>query len=299
MKALYFVLMLFVLNVSNAQVEYRDSIYKKIKQTTHEYKTIENEMLKLDFYQAKDAKRNLPLVIYVHGGGFSGGSHNNSGISFFAKRLARMGYAFASVEYRLTMKGIGFGCDVPADKKKEAINNASLDVMNAVNHILNDNSTFGIDPKKVVLVGSSAGAETVLNLAYSYNYNEVLKDFQFAGVISMAGALISLDSLTFKNAIPTQLFHGTGDAYLPFETGPHHYCGGKDPGFMMLYGAGPIARKLKGLGTAYYLFSINGGSHSWAGTPLNRCFTEIVDFLYNDIINPQTLRQTERMVNDY
>lgn len=278
---------------------FRDSIYKKVTQSTHEFGPVEGETLKLDFFRAKDAKGKLPLVIYVHGGGFSAGSYNSGGIVSFAKRLAKRGYAVASVQYRLTMKDIGFGCDVPVDKKKEAIINASHDIMDGVKHMLDYNETFEIDPKRVILIGSSAGAETVLNLAYMFDYQEVLKDFRFAGVISLAGAILDPEAISKENAIPTQLFHGTGDAFLPYETGPHHYCGSSEPGFMMLYGAAPIARRLKGLGVPYYLYSITGGSHGWSGTPVNRCFTEIVDFLYNDIINPKTLRQTERTINDY
>lgn len=298
MKSILFALTLMSIFAAQGQKMYIDSIYKKISQTTHTFSTLNDEQLEFDFYRAEDARGNLPLVVYVHGGGFSTGERNSKGIIYFAKRLAQRGYAVAAVSYRLTMKDVGFDCDVTAEQKKAAFDNASHDVMMAVKHILNYNAKFQINEQKVILVGSSAGAEAVLNLAYSYDYGSVRTGFRFAGVISMAGAVANLEDISVASAIPTQLFHGTGDALIPYSTGPHHYCDSKESGFLMLYGSAPIAQRLKGLGVPYYLYTITGGSHSWAGTPLNKCFTEILDFLYNDVLNPKIIRQTERVVTE-
>ncbi len=293
---LLFSLIILTINFSIGQELYYDSIYKKIDKNTYEYTTITNETLEFDFYRAKDAKGKLPLVIYVHGGGFSMGERDNRGIIYFGKRLAARGYAFASVSYRLTMKDIGLGCDVTADQKRGAIDNAAQDVLQAIKRIVKD-AQFEIDPDKIILIGSSAGAETVLQLAFRMKYMDSLDNHKFAGVISMAGAMIDVNDIDFENAIPTQLFHGTGDAYVPYHVAPHHYCGGDEPGFLMLYGAGLIAQRLKGLGTAYFLYSIVGGSHEWSGKPTKFCFTEIVDFMYNDVLYPNILRQTERTIS--
>lgn len=281
------------------QVMYLDSMYKKIEVTTHKFTTVNNEELGLDFYRAEGLTGSLPLLIYVHGGGFSTGQRDSKGIAYFAKRMAQRGYAVASVSYRLTMKDIGFECDVTAVQKRQAFDDASHDVMRGVEHILkNSGTTFKINSQKVVLIGSSAGAEAVLNLAYVYDYGEVLQGFRFAGVVSMAGALTNLDVISPINAIPTQLFHGTGDALIPYSVGPHHYCNAADSGYLMLYGSAPIAERLRGTGTSYYLYTVNGGSHGWASTPMNKCLHEILDFLYHDVLNPKGLRQTERTVGE-
>ncbi len=299
MRTTLLLLVSLMVQLAFGQKLYLDSLYKKVNMSTHKFGTLDDESLEFDFYRAEDAKGNLPLVVYVHGGGFSSGSRDSKGIQYFAKRLAQRGYAVASVSYRLTMKDIGFECEVTAEQKKEAFRNASHDVMMAVKHMLDYNSgTFQINDGKVVLVGSSAGAEAVLNLAYDFDYGEILNGFRFAGVIGMAGALTDLESISVASAIPTQLFHGTGDALIPYETGPHHYCGSKDSGYLMLYGSGPIARRLKGLGASYYLYTVNGGSHGWSAIPMNKCFSEIVDFLYNDIVYPKGARQTERTVTE-
>lgn len=292
------VILTFLVPVAYGQKLYKDSIYGRVKVTTHKYYTVNSEAMEFEFFRATGAKGKMPLVIYVHGGGFSAGTHNNEGIRYFAKRLASRGYAVASLSYRLTLKGKNNECEITAAQKKEAIENASLDIASGVKHILKYDSVFSIDAKKIILAGSSAGGETVLNIVYDYDYGKLLGDFRFAGVISMSGALTSLDRLTKSNAIPTQLFHGTNDAVVPFNSAPHYFCDQRKDDFLMMHGSETIAKKLKEFGTPYYLFLISGGTHSWAGAPTVNCFGEIVDFLYNDVLFPSYARKTERTVQE-
>lgn len=279
-----------------SQVQYRDSLFYEIDMTTHAITTVNDSVLGFDLYRPKEGTGLLPLLVYVHGGGFSGGSRGQRVIVDFATSLARRGYAVASVSYRLTMKGIGFGCDVPAGQKVEAINSASYDVARHVKYLLEHAGEYRINPKLVVLAGSSAGAETVLNMAYGGQNLDLSSGFRFAGVIAMAGATVSIDHVTAATAIPTQMFHGTSDALVPYGCAPHRRCQPADPGFLMLYGSKPLSETLKALERSYYLVTIEGGSHSWASMPMTRCFNDIVDFLYGDVVNPKGLRQTQRVL---
>jgi len=292
------VILVFLFPVVYGQKLYKDSIYSRVKVTSHKYYTVNSETMDFEFYRATGAKGKIPLIIYVHGGGFSAGTQNSKGIQYFAKRLACRGYAVASLSYRLTLKGKNAECEITAAQKKEAIENASFDIVSGVKHILKYDSTFSIDRKRIILVGSSAGGETVLNIVYNYDYSKSLADFKFAGVISMSGALTSLDNLTKSNAIPTQLFHGTNDAVVPFNTAPQYVCDQRKDDSLMMYGSETIAKKLKEFGTPYYLFLIGGGTHSWAGMPTVNCFGEIADFLYNDVLFPTYVRKTERIVQE-
>lgn len=279
------------------QTLYMDSLFADITKATFIYDTIDEEILQFDYYLAADAPKETPLLIYVHGGGFSTGKRDDEKIVSFCNKLAYYGYAVASVSYRLTMKDIGFGCDVAAAEKIAAINSASYDVNRAVNYILHHSEGFNINKDKVVLIGSSAGAETVLNMAYVLNDSNLFNSFNYAGVIGMAGAIITLDSIDCSNAIPTQLFHGTGDRLVPYRLAAHHYCYSSDAGYLMLYGSKAIANRLKGLGTAYYFYSIEGGAHDWSWLPLTKAFNEIIDFLYFDVVNVKAIRQTTRTIN--
>ncbi|WP_234859081.1 alpha/beta hydrolase [Aquimarina aquimarini] len=297
MNYLFTLVFIITVQLSIAQTQYLDSLFSEVSTTTHTYYTHKTDSLQLDYYRADTIQKNIPLVVYVHGGGFSGGQRDSKNIVDFATKLAQYGYAVASVSYKLTMKGIGFGCDTKTPKKIAAINSASHDVNIAIKYILDHNATFNIDPNKVIIAGGSAGAEAVLNMAYTYQDDTLPADFKYAGVISLAGAVTSIDNIKYDTAIPTQLFHGTGDILVPYGIAPHHYCDSNNKGHLLLYGSDPIAKRLKGLGTPYYFYTIIGGTHSWAELPMVRCFDEVIDFLYHDIINPKFVRHTERTIN--
>ena len=292
MRLISLLLLLFTINTINGQRIYFDSI-SKVSVKSYTYKKYEKQKLKLDFYRPKKIRKNYPLIVFVHGGGFSGGKRNDNNIVSFANFLTERGYAVASVSYRLTMKGIGFGCNVNATRKINAFNNASEDISLALKYILKKRK-FKINSKKIILMGSSAGAEAILNLAFVYENKILPKDFHFAGVISMAGALRTIDKLTLKTAVPTQLFHGIEDKLVPYNIAPHHYCDKKDKGYLTLYGSKAIADHLKSIDGHYYLYSVKNGDHSWNGRPLNECKEEILEFLYYDILKNMK-RQIERI----
>lgn len=296
MRSIVVFLSVFIDFSGLSQGVYFDSTYSQIEKVTYPYATTNGVNLEFDFYRALEAKGNQPLVVFVHGGGFSTGKRSSYHVKIFARELASRGYSVASVSYRLTMKDLGFGCETSAEQKKGAIDTASLDVTKAIKEIIVNKTKFKVDPNRIVLVGSSAGAETVLNMAYLFDYKSILGDVKFAGVISMAGALLDVKAINEETAIPTQLFHGTGDILVPYEVAPHHYCEDEETGYMMLYGSAPIIRKLSGLGATYYSYIVEGAGHEWAHLPFTNCFTEMNDFLYNDVIYKKEVRQTNRVV---
>jgi hypothetical protein len=57
------------------------------------------------------------LVIFVHGGGFSGGTRD--GGYAFCKYMAQNGYAAATITYTLYMKNKKFSCDGFYQKKSK------------------------------------------------------------------------------------------------------------------------------------------------------------------------------------
>ena len=286
---------LIFLQLSLSQTEYLDSLYSVSKSTYTYHKFDKNDSLQFDFYRPKTVLKKTPLLLYVHGGGFSGGQRDNSNTVVFNTKIAEKGYAVASISYRLIMKRLGFGCNTKTEDKINAFNTAAEDISLAIKHIIENNSTYNIDTSKIIISGTSAGAEAVLHLAYVYENTILPKDFKFAGIIGMAGAIITLKHIDSNKAIPTQLFHGTNDNLVPYNIAAHHYCSPNTKGYMMLYGSRAIANRLKGLGKPYYLFSVNGGTHSWSGIPMWRCIAEVSDFLYNDVLKNAN-RQTERTI---
>lgn len=296
MKTLFTLFIIFFsCQLTFCQTEYLDSLYT-VKKDTYTYHVFnKKDSLQLDFYRPKTKTQPMPLLVYVHGGGFSGGQRDDKNTVRFSNKMAEKGYGVASISYRLIMKKLGFGCNTKTEAKINAFNTAAEDISLAVKYIIENKALFNIDTSNIVISGTSAGAEAVLHLAYVYENTILPKTFKFAGVIGMAGAVTTLNTINFETAIPTQLFHGTNDNLVPYNIAAHHYCNPDAEGYMLLYGSRAIANRLKGLGKTYYLFSVNGGTHSWSGIPMHKCITEVSDFLYNDVLKNKK-RQTERVI---
>ncbi len=279
---------------------YRAPVFAGLRKTTHTYTGSEETELKLDLYLPRgDAMDNRPLLLYMHGGGFAGGRRDEPQFNQFIERLAKMGYAVASMSYRLTMAGQSFGCDQPASNKIRTFQLAVEDIRKATNYVLKHQKEWGVDGNRIVLAGSSAGAEAVLHAAYWRDEDllpgspQLPDGFRYGGVISLAGAMVDTSLITRRTAIPTQLFHGTCDNLVPYGTAPHHYCAEGDPGYLVLHGAHSIARRLENLGQPYHLVTGCGGGHEWNDQPLYRQLHLITGFLQTAVLDGR-FRQAHR-----
>lgn len=111
------------------------------------YATIEGVEAKshsLDIYAPKDAK-NLPVLVFIHGGGWRGGDKGNPQVG--AKPAAFFcgeGFVYVSINYRLT----------PAGKHPANIQ----DVAKAVAWVHDHIAGHGGDPARISIAGHSAGA---------------------------------------------------------------------------------------------------------------------------------------------
>ena len=290
MNYLKLILICFVIVIGTGESRaqrYQDEITDSVKVDTYTYATKDGEELKFDLYlPAFENEANKVVFLYVHGGGFSGGnrSHGKS----FCTRLAKLGYAGVSMSYRLTRKGTdtAFGCGCPANEKLAAFQASVEDIQDATYFLIQNHEQFGIDPHKIILGGSSAGAEAVLNAAYQPPncYGLDSGPVAYAGVVSMAGAIPDLVKVYDESAIPSMFFHGTCDNLVPYASAPHHYCKKNEAGYIILHGGYAISEKLRELGKPYWLVTICGGNHEWAGRPMKDYFNEIVRFCYDFVI---------------
>lgn len=272
-----------------SQERYSVSSFDEINMETYTYATKDGEDLKLDIYLPQtDTDFERATIIYVHGGGFSTGERNSDKIKQFCNQMAGYGYVVASISYRLTRKdkASGFGCDCPAEDKLNTFILAVQDVQDATFFLIQNMEQFGINPQKIILAGSSAGAEAVLNAAYlpPMCYGLDSGPVSYAGVISMAGAIPDTVVIYDESAVPSMLFHGTDDNLVPYATAAHHYCKPGDAGYLVLDGSYTIAEKLKQLDVPYWLHTTCGGGHEMADKPMTECFNEIVEFCYKFVI---------------
>ncbi len=118
-----------------------------------EFARINNQPLRLDLYLPGTPATGGPLVIFVHGGGWNSG--NKDVIQAAMLPLLDQGVALASINYRLVNPQDaatygGFGAVVfPA---------AVHDVKAAIRFLRANASTYGLDPMRIALWGSSAGS---------------------------------------------------------------------------------------------------------------------------------------------
>jgi acetyl esterase/lipase len=112
------------------------------------YSTVESKPLLMDIVRIASPTPQ-PLVICIHGGGWSGGDKQE--MLQTALGLAKVGYCVANVEYRLAPKNV-----FPA---------AVIDVKTAMNYLRAHASELNINPDRVGVLGSSAGGHLALIMA--------------------------------------------------------------------------------------------------------------------------------------
>lgn len=122
----------------------RPARQKKIPEnvTAHtdlEYAVEDGESLQLDLYLPE--LKNPPLIVWIHGGGWKNGDKAN--VNSAILRLSGEGYAVASINYRL---------------KDLSIHPKNIhDCKGAVRWLRGNAETYGYNPTRVAVGGSSAG----------------------------------------------------------------------------------------------------------------------------------------------
>ncbi|MCS7032436.1 MAG: alpha/beta hydrolase, partial [Phycisphaerae bacterium] len=110
---------------------------------------------KLDLYLPPKPETPLPVVVWIHGGGWSSGSKDNPP----AVRLTSQGYAVASINYRLTDSAT-----FPAQ-----IHDAKA----AIRWLRAHADHYGLDPARIGVWGASAGGQLALLLGVGADVPEL------------------------------------------------------------------------------------------------------------------------------
>lgn len=170
-----------------------------------------------------DGKKK-PAVIFMFGGGFIEGSRNDPFYFPWFEMLTREGYRVFSIDYRLGLKGVKKMGIAQAGLLIDAINLAVEDLYSATAFLLENADEFGIEPDGLVVSGSSAGAISVMQAEYALANHSPLaqvlpEDFDYAGVMSFAGAIYSSDGVPSykREPAPTLMLHGTADKLVPYK----------------------------------------------------------------------------------
>jgi DUF1680 family protein/pimeloyl-ACP methyl ester carboxylesterase len=252
---------------------------------TYQQKT---QNLLLDFYEPHgDKLTKRPLMVIVHGGGFTEGTRKWPSIKLICQKLALKGYAVASIDYRL-QPGFNF---YKSDDDKRAITDAMHDLKAAVRYFKAKHTQYRIDTNNIVIGGESAGAITAMVAGYVDKQSELVRypktnpntidgNSGNPGHTSVPKAVLCLcgtaDTMAMEKPTdpPMLWIHGSKDPLVPIEVGQI------------------VVTRAKNIGLTHEAIIFKGATHCpwYYGLPkwqsyLDSTVNYIARFVYNRVID--------------
>ena len=156
-------------NLSYYPIYYR-LLFKTKKDVTPEYVSYGGDKEQYFLYYEPEKPVSDKVVVWVHGGGWNAG--NPKYFDYVGQNMARAGYRFVSIGYRLS----------PKNKYPAQIE----DVCAAYNAAIRYLKEKGIDTTKIILSGPSAGAHLSSIMCYS-KATQKKYNVDVSGIISYVG----------------------------------------------------------------------------------------------------------------
>ena len=274
----------------------------------------------LDFYEPQgDTLSARPLVITVFGGAFVAGGRDYADMVEYCTRLAKHGYAAASIDYRL----LSFW-NINATSLIRTAYMAAQDVSSAVRFFKYHQEQFKIDTEQVFLLGNSAGSIAILSEIFLDEDERPVETYvspdlgpmhssgypeyadvspAVAGAVPHWGGVNGLDVIDKEEYVPLCMIHGTDDTTVPYDSG---YCyNGMLPDVMpFMYGSHAMAQRLDDLDISDYEFHpFEGEGHAFylSGVgqlieeKFNACFDITRDFLFNHLKFPTSVAELNEL----
>ena len=242
---------------------------------------VDAERLSLDLYTPAQRRSDerLPIVLYLHGGGWSAGDKEQSFLQPLA--FVPQGFVYASANYRL--------------RPHATVAQMAQSVADAAGWLLRHADDFGGDPHRLFLIGHSAGAHLVSLLGTNATFLEQ------AGVdLASVRGVVSLDTAVYD--LPKLLAETDSDFYQTVfgaeedteEVSPWHHIryDATHPPFLVFYSEGrpaahtqtiPFAQRLRDAGHSATVVEALGRGHSelnaYLGTQGDPSTARIVEFL--------------------
>ncbi|AQA04938.1 carboxylesterase [Mycobacterium sp. MS1601] len=125
------------------------------------------DCLYLNVWRPLDGPQNLPVVVWIHGGGFVNGGASPAVYS--GAELARRGVVVVSINYRLGRFGTFAHPQLTAAHEDGDLlgNYGTMDQIAALQWVQRNIAAFGGDPANVTVMGESAGGMSIHSLLTS------------------------------------------------------------------------------------------------------------------------------------
>lgn len=211
----------------------------------------------VDIYEPETAIDPLPLVVFIHGGGWRAGSHKR--VQVKPAHMNAQGYYFGSAGYRL----------VP----NVTVEQQAGDIGAALRALVGQASAIGFDADRIVLMGHSAGAHLAALVATDPKYaGDAFEAIR--GVVLLDGAGYDVKA-QMAGAGPRmwQVYYNafTADEEVQATLSPVTHVGGRDaPHWLALYVAERevsaaqsemLAERLRAAGAEAEAVAIEGTDH--------------------------------------
>jgi acetyl esterase/lipase len=209
----------------DAPLRYRDAVFTDVSKAADlQYGTAPDLQgnpvaLELDLYQPTgDSVSRRPVIVWVHGGGFSAGDKSSG--ADWATAFARRGYVAVSLGYRLLATGPCGGTGPVPEQCYTAAYAAQHDAQAAVRWLRSRSAFLGIDPNRIAMAGESAGAVTSLLVGWRPDDPGTSGNpgppSHIGAAVSVAGGL-PIDDHIGPGDAPALFFHGTEDTTVPLS----------------------------------------------------------------------------------
>jgi dienelactone hydrolase len=250
------------------QARYRDPVFSQVKVTkdvafgsaVHRY-TNQTQVLRMDIYEPDgDTIAARPVLMMVHGGGFYTGDKAGPHYTRVCTEAATRGFVSVSIDYRLRPSG--------GSTSLTNITDASHDMKAAVRWLRKNQASLRIDEERIGCIGSSAGAVTCCQTAYTSDEGQSGNpgySSEVHAVVDMWGYLYDVTAMTTGEA-PVQIIHGDQDTVVPY---------GKSVG---------LKRRADRVGVTAELHTLVGHGHAAWGVVFNSYLApHIFPFLYQHL----------------